>query len=107
MKSISIYDYGAYLQLPDLPGGINVIVHEQLPPVTAEMATWPRESRPKMGPGDASQYLFTSGTTGLPKAATFPAGFCHMASSPYRWPLMFEKKRRLYACTPMFHGGAT
>lgn len=107
LKSISIYDYGGYPKLPDLPAGINVIVHEKLPPVTAEMAAWPRESRPKMGPGDASQYLFTSGTTGLPKAATFPAGFCHMASSPYRWPLMFEKKRRLYACTPMFHGGAT
>ena len=107
LNSISIYDYGAFFQRPELPAGVNVIVHEKLPPVTAEMAAWPRESRPKMGPESASQYLFTSGTTGLPKAATFPTGFCYMASSPYRWPLMFEKKRRLYACTPMFHGGAT
>jgi acyl-CoA synthetase (AMP-forming)/AMP-acid ligase II len=30
-----------------------------------------------------------------------------MAGSPYRWPYMFEKNRRFYAVTPLFHGGAT
>ena len=107
VKSISVYDYGTYPQQSDLPAGVDVIVHEKLSPVTAEMAAWPKESRPHMRLEDTSQYLFTSGTTGLPKAATWPTGSGHMAASPYRWPMMFEKPRRLYACTPMFHGGAT
>ena len=107
VKSVSIYDYGAYNQRPKLPAGVNVIVHEKLPAVSAEMAKWPRELRPKVGREDTSQYLFTSGTTGLPKAATWPNGYAHMAANPHRWPVMFEKPRRLYACTPMFHGGAT
>lgn len=107
VKSITIYDYGGYLQRPSLPSGVNILVHDKLPPVSAEMAAWPRESRPKMSSTDTSQYLFTSGTTGLPKAATWPTATGHMAACPHRWPMMFEEPRRLYACTPMFHGGAT
>lgn len=107
VKSISIYDYGTYPRINVLPAGVDVITHEKMTPVTAEMAAWPKESRPKMGISDTSQYLFTSGTTGLPKAATWPTGTGHMAACPHRWPHMFEKPRRLYACTPMFHGGAT
>lgn len=107
LESICIYDYGAYPSCPSLPEGIAVITHDALTPVTPDMASWPRESRPKMGPDDTSQYLFTSGTTGFPKAATWPTASGHGAASPHRWPHMFEKPRRLYACTPMFHGGAT
>lgn len=107
LKSISIYDYGTYPLRPALANGIPIIKHEALPAVTAEMASWPRRSRPKIGPADTSQYLFTSGTTGLPKAATFPTGYVHMSAYWRKWPHMFEKPRRFYACTPMFHGGAT
>ena len=107
LRSVYVYDYGTYPQPSALPPGVNVIVHEKLSPVTPEMAAWPRESRPKLTMEDTSQYMFTSGTTGLPKAATWPTGSGHMAANPHRWPNMFEKKRRFYACTPMFHGGAT
>lgn len=107
LKCIFTYDYGTYPSHASLPPGVPIIKHESLTPVTPAMASWPREGRPKIASTDTSQYLFTSGTTGLPKAATFPTGYCHMAGNFRRWPHMFEKPRRLYACTPMFHGGAT
>ena len=107
LTSIVIYDYGAYSPVPSPPYGITIIKHENLPIVTPDMASWPEQRRPEIGPTDTSQYLFTSGTTGLPKAATWPSAYGHMAASRHRWPHMFEKPRRLYACTPMFHGGAT
>ena len=85
LRSISIYDYGTYPQPSSLPYGVTIINHHKLTAVTSDMASWPRERRPKIGPEDTSQYLFTSGTTGLPKAATWPTGLPHMAASPHRW----------------------
>jgi acyl-CoA synthetase (AMP-forming)/AMP-acid ligase II len=105
LKSLAIYDYESYSKVVDVAPNVVLLRHQDLDPVRAEMASW--APHPKIGSADTSQYLFTSGTTGLPKAATWPAGYAHMAASPYRWPYMFEKRRRLYACTPMFHGGAT
>lgn len=109
LKSIVIYDYETYSRTSlsgFLPRGINIVVHNQLPSPTRAMASWDREVRPKVGPTDISQYLFTSGTTGLPKAATWPCGHALMGGSPHRWPQLFKKRRRVYLCTPMFHGGA-
>jgi acyl-CoA synthetase (AMP-forming)/AMP-acid ligase II len=104
LREALIYDYGTY-PARDIP--LEVIVHDLLPKPTRAMASWDREARPKVGPTDTSQYLFTSGTTGLPKAATWPCGHSMMGSNAGRWPGMFKKKRRTYLCTPMFHGGAT
>ena len=110
LREILLYDYGTY-STSDMkvarPLSVETIVQDALPAPTCAMAAWPREDRPRVGPTDTSQYLFTSGTTGLPKAATWPCGHSLMGSNVGRWPRMFEKTRRTYLCTPMFHGGAT
>jgi fatty-acyl-CoA synthase len=110
LTSVLMYDYDSYpkLSAPSLiPQGVCTIVHKELPAPTPAMSSWDKEVRPKVGPNDTSQYLFTSGTTGLPKAATWPCGGSLMGGSPWRWPHMFKKHRRTYLCTPLFHGGAT
>jgi fatty-acyl-CoA synthase len=110
LSSVLIYDYGTYPKTSVsgfLALGVGTIVHKELPAPTPAMASWPKEVRPRVGPSDTSQYLFTSGTTGLPKAATWPCGTSLMGGSPWRWPLMFKKHRRTYLCTPLFHGGAS
>jgi acyl-CoA synthetase (AMP-forming)/AMP-acid ligase II len=109
LETTVIYDYGTYSnEFPSatLNTEIIAITHSQLSAPNRSMAEWQKESRPKVGPQDTSQYLFTSGTTGLPKASAWPCGHSLMCSSPYRWPQMFKKKRRVYLCTPLFHGGA-
>jgi fatty-acyl-CoA synthase len=108
LKYIILYDYGTYPAtskiLPSLLA--HTLVHDSLPPVTKEMSQWPADTRPRIGQEDISQYLFTSGTTGLPKASIWPAAHSMMGCGPHRWPMMYEKRRRFYVCTPMFHGGA-
>jgi acyl-CoA synthetase (AMP-forming)/AMP-acid ligase II len=104
LRQFYLYDYGTYAAVEV---GVDCIVQEDLPAPTRKMASWDLDARPKVGPTDTSQYLFTSGTTGLPKAATWPCGHSMMGSNAERWPGMFKKKRRTYLCTPMFHGGAT
>jgi fatty-acyl-CoA synthase len=109
LSSVLIHDYDAYSRSSVssfLPQGVGIVVQKDLPAPTPAMAEWPKEVRPKIGPQDISQYLFTSGTTGLPKAATWPCAHSLMSGSPWRWPHMFKKHRRTYLCTPLFHGGA-
>lgn len=108
LKTIIIYDYGTYPAVSQIvpKATLKALIHNNLPPVTREMGDWPKEIRPKVFAEDTSQYLFTSGTTGLPKASIWPAAFSMMGTSPTRWPMMFEKYRRFYVSTPMFHGGA-
>jgi acyl-CoA synthetase (AMP-forming)/AMP-acid ligase II len=109
LKSVLLYDYDTYPITSIsgfLPQGVGKIIHKELPAPNAAMSLWDKEVRPKIGPTDISQYLFTSGTTGLPKAATWPCGHSLMGGSPWRWPHMFKKHRRTYLCTPLFHGGA-
>ena len=107
LKSVVIYDYDTYPEASaSIPKGFDVLIHNKLPSPTLAMASWDREVRPKIGASEPSAYLFTSGTTGPPKAATWPSGWAVAGGSPNRWPRMFDKKRRTYLCTPMFHGGA-
>lgn len=107
LKTSIVYDYDTYPKVP-VPASESVVLvcHNEAPPVTPAMADWPPESRPKVRPDDTSQYLFTSGTTGLPKALVWPIGHGLMGASRIRWPRPWEKRRRSYICTPMFHGGA-
>ena len=106
LNQVIVYDYDTYPKLP-LDDSITLLAQNKLDPLHPSMSDWPRETRPKVSATDTSQYLYTSGTTGLPKALIWPCGHALMGASNLRWPLMFEKHRRTYICTPMFHGGAT
>jgi len=107
LKKILLYDYGTYPVVSNVfPDVKRNTLNQNSLPFTKNMADFPPESRPKVTPNDIHQYLFTSGTTGLPKAATWPAAYCMMTRSRTRWPMMYEKPRRFYISTPMFHGGA-
>ncbi|KIW98213.1 uncharacterized protein Z519_01797 [Cladophialophora bantiana CBS 173.52] len=104
---VILYDYSSYAPIrADLQENV-LLKHEELPPVTPEMADFPKHKRPKVGPTDAAQYLFTSGTTGMPKALIWPLGYNRLSGNPQRWPGMQGSHRRWYICLPMFHGTAS
>ena len=105
LQQVLLYNYDTYPSLP-LPNSVALISQSSLPPLTSTMTDWPAHTRPRVRNTDTSQYLFTSGTTGLPKALIWPTGHSLMGASAMRWPLMFRKRRRSYICTPLFHGGA-
>ena len=105
MKQVVLYDYGGYVAAQTSLPGLVLLRHDDLP-VTPGMADFPKEKRPKIGMQDAAQYLFTSGTTGLPKALIWPMAYCHMTGFRGRWPRMQEQPRRYYICLPLFHGTA-
>lgn len=109
LKTVVVYDYSTYQSIPNWSSrrGSTVIRHDDLRPVVPEMGDFPKSSRPKVRPTDASQYLFTSGTTGLPKALIWPAAYSLASTCPGRWPNMYDKQRRFYVCLPMFHGTAS
>lgn len=110
MANLILYDHGTYPELhaniSSLPRGMILLRHDELPPTTVEMGDWPPAKRPNVGPTMASQFTFTSGTTGLPKAVTWPSGYSLMSTCRGRWPHMYEMPRRFYICLPMFHGTA-
>lgn len=107
LRELVLYDYQSYPQAGSpLPGTV-LLKHDGLPPVTPEMGDFPKSKRPKVGPTDAAQYLFTSGTTGMPKALNWPLGYNHLTGCSKRWPGMQDKYRRFYICLPMFHGTAS
>lgn len=108
LKGIFLYDHNTYPPQGQWSSGqgITVVRHDDLPSVRPEMGDFPKASRPKVGPTDASQYLFTSGTTGLPKALIWPAAYSLASTCPGRYPNMYNQHRRFYVCLPMFHGTA-
>lgn len=109
LKTVILYDCGTYSATDSNPlvQSVALLKHDDLPPVTPQMGDYPKATRPHVGPGDTGQYLFTSGTTGLPKATIWPSGYSLMSTCPGRWPGMNDKYRRFYICLPMFHGTAT
>ncbi|KAF1815048.1 fatty-acyl-CoA synthase [Eremomyces bilateralis CBS 781.70] len=108
LKSVIIYDYDSYPKSTTVPliNADAVLAQSTLPPFVPSMADFPKQDRPKIGQGDASCYLFTSGTTGMPKAAVWPAAYSLMTLANKRWPYMHDEPRRFYICMPMFHGSA-
>ncbi|ETN41634.1 uncharacterized protein HMPREF1541_03570 [Cyphellophora europaea CBS 101466] len=109
LKRVILYDYNTYPSLPQWSSrnGTIVVRHDSLRPVVPEMGDFPKSSRPQVRATDASQYLFTSGTTGLPKALNWPAAYSLGSTCPGRYPNMYNQSRRFYVCLPMFHGTAS
>jgi acyl-CoA synthetase (AMP-forming)/AMP-acid ligase II len=109
LKEMVLYDCDTYsaTECESLAESVVLIRHNDLPPITPEMGDFPKASRPRVALGDTGQYLFTSGTTGLPKATTWPSGYSIVGTCPGRHPGMNDKYRRFYICLPMFHGTAT
>jgi len=111
LKNVVLYDYNTYPQLATemIASNVTHFRHEALPRAGPQTADFPTHTRPKIRPTDASQYLFTSGTTGLPKALIWPMMYSHVGSLPGRWPYHLsstKKPLRYYVCLPLFHGTA-
>ncbi len=107
LGKLVLYDYNTYPPTEASLQAAFLLKHDDLPAVTPSMADFPRSKRPKVGPTDAAQYLFTSGTTGMPKALNWPLGYNHLTGCSERWPGMQGKNRRWYICLPLFHGTAS
>jgi acyl-CoA synthetase (AMP-forming)/AMP-acid ligase II len=112
LNNVFLYDYGTYPASSASASHHNVVIlHHTSLPSSPNMDDYPRSSRPKLSPLDTQQYLFTSGTTGLPKAAIWPLAYCHAGNAkgkhPDMWAMPPGKRRRWYICLPMFHGTAS
>ena len=111
LRGVFLYDHNTYPRLASGAVATNVfwIDHDSLKSTGPDIGDFPKALRPKVGPSDASQYLFTSGTTGLPKALNWPSIYAHAGTYSKRWPGLGSsgKSRRFYVCLPMFHGTAS
>ena len=107
LQKVVLYDYNTYPPAGANLSGITILRHDDLPAPTSAMADFPKSKRPQVSASDAAQYLFTSGTTGMPKVVLWPLGYNHLTGCSNRWPGMQGKHRRWYICLPMFHGTAS
>ncbi len=62
--------------------------------------------RPPLEAGDPISFIFTSGTTGYPKAVQQTHGGYVLTGQAYPWWLRLERGDRIYACLPLFHVNA-
>src|SRR4029450_357013 len=70
---------------------------------SASASNLPETQRIKLG--DNATYLFTSGTTGLPKAAVVShRRFLSTGLTTWRLGLKSNENDRLYICLPLYHG---
>ncbi|KAF9429187.1 hypothetical protein BGZ76_001690 [Entomortierella beljakovae] len=68
---------------------------------------FPKESRNDIDVGDAAALIFTSGTTGYPKAAVMDHGRCSMATSVWVGICKITDKDRIYNCLPLYHSAGS
>lgn len=98
---IVCYDYETYPALGEYPEHVQRLVHSQLAEGNPAF-----NDRPVRVPEDPCMLLYTSGTTGRPKAVKWPSGFSLMTKTS-RWPYLWEETDRWYCALPLFHGTAT
>ncbi|MPM56526.1 crotonobetaine/carnitine-CoA ligase [bioreactor metagenome] len=70
-------------------------------------ANVPEEWREGLRAGDTAQYIFTSGTTGLPKAAVVSHARWLMAGDAMKLLWEIEPSDRFYCFLPLYHGAAS
>ncbi|KAF9911322.1 hypothetical protein BX616_010627, partial [Lobosporangium transversale] len=68
-----------------------------------EATGFPRESRKDVDISDPAGLIFTSGTTGLPKAAVMDHGRCTLIVATCVAIAKLTEKDRLYDCLPLYH----
>ncbi|KAI9716069.1 MAG: hypothetical protein M1828_000480 [Chrysothrix sp. TS-e1954] len=59
-----------------------------------------------LGPEETGLLMFTSGTTGNPKAVVLRRGRCLNTGHAIAWYLKLKATDRMYTCMPMYHGTA-
>jgi crotonobetaine/carnitine-CoA ligase len=62
--------------------------------------------RPPLEANDPISFIFTSGTTGYPKAVQQTHGAYVLTGEAYPWWLGLERGDRIYACLPLLHVNA-
>jgi acyl-CoA synthetase (AMP-forming)/AMP-acid ligase II len=98
---IVCYDYGTYPRLDEVNDLAQHVRHEDLREGNLDF-----DERPHRIPEDPCMLLYTSGTTGRPKAVKWPCGFSLMTKTS-RWPYLWQETDRWYCALPLFHGTAT
>lgn len=96
-RKLVCYDHDTYAYQPN---NSPLILHWNLQSAKTEGNDW---SSPPIDESDPGMLLYTSGTTGLPKASIMPAFFLLACSFPN--PLITPQDR-VYCPLPLFHGTA-
>ena len=89
--------------------GIKVLYYDNT--MIAQINSFPT-TRPSVAPRenikerDPLMYIFTSGTTGLPKAGKISHSRFFLASMPYGTLCQLSSSDRIYTCLPLYHSAA-
>ena len=88
----------------ELPAWVDTGFAEEL--AAAPRSTFPRESRSKLVAEDTTLLIFTSGTTGLPKAARYSHMRWMCSGDVMQVTLDVTPQDVFYCCLPLYHGAA-
>jgi crotonobetaine/carnitine-CoA ligase len=95
---------GAHLETVRAVGAVDVLPLREL--VAAAERGCGDFVRPPLEATDPISFIFTSGTTGHPKAVQQTHGAYVLTGQAYPWWLGLERGDRIYACLPLLHVNA-